>query len=100
MVAYLRDSAQYAVDSVSARPYVPNTGWGVTFYDGEQWFCQLHPKREKNHVQVLIRGATAEDLSAVGLVPADRSDQQRWVQVESMREAVRLVPLILAASGH
>lgn len=97
--AYLRDTALHSAPSVSARPYVPKTGWGVTFYEGERWFCQLHPKRGKNHVQVLVRGAAARDLLAAGLAPVDRADEQPWVPIKSMREAVRLVPFILAAAN-
>jgi hypothetical protein len=98
--AYLRDTALHSAASVSARPYVPKTGWGVTFYEGERWFCQLHPKREENYVQVLVHGAAARDLLAAGLAPADRADEQLWVPIKSMREAVRLVSFILAAANR
>lgn len=50
VVAYLRTTAANAGAEVSSRPYVPKTGWGITYYIGEQWFCQFHPKHQKQHV--------------------------------------------------
>jgi hypothetical protein len=99
IVAYLRNTAQHVGPDVSPRPYVPKTGWGITYYRGDQWFCQFHPKNQTNHVQALIHGATPAALEAAGFAPAHREDDQPWVPVQSMRDAVRLVPFILDAAG-
>jgi hypothetical protein len=101
VVAYLRSTAEHTGSDVTPRRYKhpkPNKGWGITFYAREEWFCQFHPKRHSGHVGALILGATADELKAAGLVPNEkRGDGQLWVSVKSMREAVRLVPLILRA---
>jgi hypothetical protein len=99
LVEYLKDTAQNSADAVVSRPYVPQTGWGITFYTNDRWFCQLHPKREKDHVQVLVRGSLPEALLAAGLAPADRADEQPWVPIRNMRDAVRLVPFIVSAAN-
>ena len=99
IVAYLRNTAEHVGANVSPRPYVPKTGWGVTYYRGEQWFCQFHPKRPKNHVQALIHDANPAALKRVGFFVADRDDEQPWVEIKRMRDAVRLVPFVLEAAG-
>ncbi len=99
VVAYLRNTAKHAGADVLPRPYVPKTGWGITYYRGKQWFCQFHPKHQKNHVQALIYGTDPAALEAAGFTSAKREDNQRWVRIENMRDAVRLVPFILDAAG-
>jgi hypothetical protein len=94
---YLPETALHAGGVVTARPSVPQTGWGITFYAGQEWFCQIHPKAEANHLQVLVRGAAAHDLESAGFKPAERADNQPWVRVRTMRECVRMVPFIVDA---
>jgi hypothetical protein len=104
MVAYLRSTAKHAGPRVTPRRYKhpePNKGWGITYYMSGEWFCHFHPKQDpdSDHVGVRILGATADELKAIALEPSEeRVDGQLWVRVKSMREAVRLVPLILR--GH
>ena len=98
-VNYLQMTAQHASADVSVRPYVPKTGWGITYSRAGKWFCQVHPKRQARHVQAFIRGADPKALDAAGFSAARRKDKQPWVEITNMRDAVRLVPFILAAAG-
>lgn len=99
IVAYLRNTAKHAGADVLPRPYVPKTGLGITYYRGDDRFCQFHPKHR--HVQALIDGVDPAALEAAGFAPVHRTreDKQPWVPIASMRDAVRLVPFILEAAG-
>ena len=98
IIAYLKNTAKHVGAGVSLRPYVPKTGWRITYYRKEQWFCQFHPKHKKNHVQALIQGVDPAALRCAGFTVADRQDKQPWVEIKSMRDAVRLVPFVLHAA--
>ena len=97
LIAYLTSTATYSGANVSPRHYVVKNGWGITFYAGDNWFCQFHPKESKEHVWALVQGAKSSALRDAGFTPADRIDKQLWVTVKNMNAAVRLVPLILRA---
>jgi hypothetical protein len=97
IVAYLRCTAQHAGTDVISRRYrhrKPNTGWGITYYSGGNRFCELHPKRNANHVWGFIRGADSAALESEGFHP---SAQEGWFQIRTMPEAVRFVKWILCA---
>lgn len=97
VLEYLRETARNAGVEVFERRQKPKSGCGITYYQHAEWFCQLHPKRE-DHVQVLIKGAQANELKAAGFEPSeDRQDGQLWFRVSTMGQAVRAVSIILVA---
>ena len=72
----------------------PNSGWGVTYYTASEPFCEIHPKAEKGHVWVRLRGIDAGAVEAAGF---ELSRQEGWFKLRGMGEAVRFVPWILQA---
>ncbi len=98
--AYLRSTAKNAGADVFERRYKPQAGCGTTYYSPGfvGGFCQLHPKSDSDHVQVLIEGTSADTLRNAGFEStADRLDEQPWFPIRTMPEAVRAVSLILQA---
>jgi hypothetical protein len=98
ILAYLRSTAKNAGADVFGRRQKPQSGCGITYYANGEWFCQFHPKPDADHVQVLIKGVTTDALKSAGVQPSEhRTDQQLWIPIKTMLEAVRLVRLILSA---
>jgi hypothetical protein len=97
VVAYVRTAAQHAGVAVMARRFrhpTPNSGWGVTYYVGSFPFCEIHPKVKAGHVWVRLRGVDQTEVVNAGFEP---SQQQGWVKIRNIAEAVRIVPWILRA---
>ena len=95
LVAYLRASARYAGRAVAARRFrhsPPNSGWGVTYYNGGAPFCEVHPKIQDGHAWVLLHGADIAAVLAAGFEP---SKQSGCFKIRDMGEAVRVVHWIL-----
>ena len=96
MVAYLRSTAEHAGRNVTPRRYkhpAPNRGWGITYYNGDTPFFQIHPRGD-SHVWVFVRGADPADIEAEGF---QRSKQKGWFMIHTMAEAERFAKWILKA---
>jgi hypothetical protein len=97
IVGYLRATALYAGADVASRRYrhpKPNSGWGITYYARGHRFCELHPKRDADHVWGFISQA---DPAAMGADGFQLSRQEGWFQVRNMGEAVRFAKWIVWA---
>lgn len=74
-------------------PTYEANGGGITFWRGNRRFCRLDPKTHADHVWVMLPGAEPSDLEHVASVSP--RDDGPWMTIDSMRDAVRLVPHII-----
>lgn len=90
---FLRTVAEH-VDTHVDPPTFEVRGVGITYWSRGRRFCRFDPKLLK-HVQALVPAADLVELKAAGLEFTRSATDGPWVLVKSMRDAVRLVPLIV-----
>lgn len=92
---FLMTVASNAGDQVEPPSFDGVEGVGITYQRKGTRFCRLDPKFDKEHVFAQIPGASRDELEPAGTLPDPPRQDDGWVKVENMWDAVRLVPLIL-----
>ena len=96
VVALLRNLAESAGPMTWRAHSTPGSGWGITAKRDGRVFCRFDPKPTVPHVCVQIKGASEDELKVAGTVHR-RTNAEPWVDVNNVRSARLLEPLIARA---
>jgi hypothetical protein len=92
---FLSTVAVNAGDRVEQPTFDGAEGVGITYKTMGARFCRFDPKFDEEHLFAQIPGASRDELMVAGTLPDPPRKDDGWVKIESLRGAVRLVPLIL-----
>ena len=96
VVDFLMKAAERAGPTEWRAHSTPGGGWGITGKRGKRVFCKFDPKPQVPHVGADVPGASESELMRAGRLHR-RKDARPWVDIEDMRGAKVLEPLIARA---